>query len=166
MAQQPSSRWFQQPMLWLFVSLLGITVVCCFALMWVAAKTDDGLVSDHYYEDGQAIGKEFKRDALANTLNLSAQVMMGEDGRKVHVLLMPASQQPDRMQLRFAHPTQAGLDQVVSLVRDAGGMYVGNLPQSLAPHRWLVQLEAQGWRMQSEAVVSAAGVVDLKPLKH
>jgi hypothetical protein len=153
-------------MVWLIICLLGFTILACFALMWVAAKTNDGLVSDHYYEEGQAIGKEFKRDDLARSLGLGAQVMLGEDGRSVHMLLLPVTQQPVAVQLRFAHPTKAGLDQVLTLRRDGGGMYAATLPEKLAEHRWLVQLEADGWRLQTEGVIGAGDALSMKPLQH
>ncbi|WP_374349434.1 FixH family protein [Chitinimonas sp.] len=164
MSNAQAAGWQKQPILWLFIGLLVVTVLACIWLFWIAAKTNDGLVSDHYYEDGKAISQEVKQDQLAASLGLSAQIMIGNDGQAVHVLMMPTTQQPDVLKLRFAHPTRSGKDQQVQMRRDGSGMYVAQLPEKLAAQRWLMQIEAQGWRLQSEAIVGPGGAVIARPM--
>lgn len=165
-----SSRWYRQPVAWLFFILLAVTVLACVFLMYVAVRSDDGLVSDDYYKRGNEIGMEMGRDRQASALGLSAQLMVADDGRSLRVLLLPLPAQGKELTLRLSHPTRAGLDRVIRLRPDAGGMLLAELPDVLPTQRWLVQLEegtpakeATGWRLRAEARLAPGAVLQLRP---
>jgi len=86
-------------------------------LLWLAVTTYDGLVSDNYYKEGVAINQVLRRDERAAELGYRAHASLSEDGTHVRVLLRRTSQSvsPEAVQLRLAHPTRAGHDQVVVL---------------------------------------------------
>ena len=52
----------------------------------------------------------------------------------------------DRLTLRFARATRAGADVRVLLIRDAGGVWRGVLPE-MAPGKWYVELGNERWRL-------------------
>ena len=164
MHNEAGRHWYRQPMMWMIVLLLVGTVIACIGLYYIAAKTDDGLVSEHYYEDGQAISKEIALDTRARALGLSAQVMIGDDGQHIRVILQPTTIQPASLALKFTHPTLPGGDQLVTLASEGGGAYQGALPARLLSQRWLVQLSADDWRLQTEAPASSGGVLALQPM--
>jgi hypothetical protein len=153
------SRWFHEPMVWLFVGLLGVTVVAAFGLLYTAAATFDGLVDDDYYKQGNTINMSLKRDQQAAALGVRAQVMVGDDARTVRVLLTPTTVQPPALQLSIIHPTQQGQDRVLTLQRAPDGFYTGVLPRELPRQRWLLELESPGndWRLHTEARHAGAG---------
>lgn len=164
-----SSRWYRQPVAWLFLILLSVTVLACIGLIILAIKSDDGLVADDYYKRGNEIGMEIGRDKQAATLGLSAQLFVAEDGLSVRALLLPLPASPQAVVLRLAHPTRAGLDVVLTLQPEAGGMLVAKLEQPLHKQRWLVQLEAASvgtqaspWRLRHEAELGPGATLALK----
>jgi hypothetical protein len=160
------SRWFHAPVVWLFLSLLGVTILASVGLLYTAATTFDGLVDDDYYKQGNAINMGLKRDQRAVTLGVRAQVMLGDDARTVSVLLTPMTVQPPTLKLSIVHPTRQGQDRVLTLQRAADGLYTGVLPRALPRQRWLMELEPPGdaWRLHTEArLVGAGGSVRLVP---
>ncbi|GAB3246704.1 FixH family protein [Chitinimonas naiadis] len=165
MNQPVNNRWYQQPVVWLFLILLGVTVVACIGLMIIAIKSDDGLVTDDYYKRGNEIGKDIVRDRQAAKLGLSAKLMVSDDGLQARVLLIPMPAQPNPLTITLSHPTQAGQDLTLSLRPTEDGMYKAKLDGVLAPQRWLVQLDDPhgGWRLRGEATIGPGSAVDLKP---
>lgn len=162
--QDESQGWQRQPMVWLFLGVLALSLVGCAAMLWLAVTSNDGLVADDYYKRGQEIGMEIKRDDAARQLGLSAQLMLGEDGQALRVQ-MPGAEAPATLKLRLVHPTRAGLDRQVELRQDASGLYVGRLDATLATQRWLLQIEdpADRWRLRGEAQLGPGQAVTLKP---
>ncbi|QNM98021.1 FixH family protein [Chitinimonas koreensis] len=159
------NAWYRQPVIWLFLTLLIVTVAACFALIGVAIRSDDGLVADDYYKRGNEIGLEIHRDRQAVALGLSAQLLVGDDGKSVRVLLMPPSAEAKTVVLRLAHPTRAGLDRVLTLHPAADDMLVAALDAPLPEQRWLVQIEdgQNSWRLRGESRLGPGAALTLKP---
>ncbi|PHV11654.1 FixH family protein, partial [Chitinimonas sp. BJB300] len=100
-----SGHWYRQPVVLLFLGLLLVTVVACMGLIFMAIKTDDGLVTDDYYKRGNEIGMEMSRDTQAAKLGLSAQIFLAQDGRSIRALLIPMPDPAQPITLRLSHPT-------------------------------------------------------------
>ncbi|MFC4159426.1 FixH family protein [Chitinimonas lacunae] len=160
--QDKSQGWQRQPMVWLFLGVLALSLVGCAVMLWLALRSNDGLVADDYYKRGQEIGMELKRDHAARELGLSAQLLLGEDGQTLR-LQMPGKE--TQLQLRLVHPTRAGLDRQVELRPEAPGLYLGRLNEPLPHQRWLVQLEDPSghWRLRSEALLGPGRTALLQP---
>ena len=106
---------------------------------------------------------ELTRDNEAVRLKMGAQVMFGEGGRDVRVMLQsPVAAAPDKVRLLMLHPTLSDRDQQVELVKSGEGFYTGKLTLPAAAH-WFVRLEdiSGRWRLQSQWKPAEDNVVAL-----
>lgn len=122
--------------------------------VWLAIKSNDGLVVDDYYKQGLEVNQVMERDQKSGELGLSADVFLGNGGQ-VRVLLISSkgAALPENLKLRIAHPTRSGLDQEILLASEGQGTYSGNLQRSLeGGNRWLIRLEDQkaSWRLSAD----------------
>jgi hypothetical protein len=120
-------------------------------MLTLAVTTYDGLVADDYYEKGLQINRSMERDAMAERQGLAAVVLLGSGGGAVEVRLdgNPRFEAPEIVNLRLFHATRPGLDLHLALRRIASGRYLASRPD-LAPGRWYMQLDADGWRLTGE----------------
>jgi hypothetical protein len=79
-------------------------------------------------------------DVMRSDLNL--RLLLGSNGE---------AKLPEKIVLKLAFPTRAGLDQAVEMVSEGQGFYSGKLTADVSG-RWLVSLEdpAGQWRLQGE----------------
>lgn len=159
-----SKRWYQEPYVWLLISLPLSAVVAGFYTLYLAIVSDDGLVADDYYKRGKEINRVLKRDQVAASLGLSADTRFDFDLGKIVVNLKNRSafKAPAQLSLRLLHATRAGYDQSLVLQRLPDGKYFG-LYQSLVPGRWYVQLETEEWRLSGQLVMPAESNASLVP---
>jgi uncharacterized protein len=156
--------WYREPWPW-FLALGPAAVVMGGALtLWLALASNDGLVASDYYRRGLAINQLLARQQAAVRMQYSAQVTFSADGRNVRVKMDGNGQLPATLQLRLAHPTRAGLDEVVVLQAIHAGDFAANLGVPVAGRR-LVFLEdaAHTWRLTGEAPELAGATVALTP---
>ena len=150
-----SVPWYRHPWPWLLMAGPFIVVVAGAITLYLAVVSNDGLVRDDYYKQGLAVNQTSARDRKARELELNAQLMRGDDGRQIRVLLRakPGTVLPPVIQLGLAHPTRPGGDQDLVLSADAGqaSTYSGRLAAPLSG-RWLVTLEdaTMAWRLAGE----------------
>lgn len=161
MAAKP---WYREPWPWLLMAGPFAVVVAGFFTLWLAIRSDDGLVADDYYKRGLAINQMLSRAQLAAQLNLSARIVVGPDARRVRVAVAGNSDLPDELRLRLVHPTRSVADQSIILHAAAPGVYAGDLPAPIAGRR-LIMLEdiARTWRLAGEASNEAQASVVLAP---
>jgi hypothetical protein len=166
MRQSATSRvWYREPWPW-FLAAGPLAVVAAGAItVWLAVRSDDGLVADDYYKQGLAINQVIRRDQAAAELGLRANVLWNFDNHRVRVYLQSdAGPLPEAIQLRVLHPTQAGADQQVTLQAAGAGVYDGALAP-LRDGRWLLSLEdaRQTWRLMGKMSVPRDAEVTLEP---
>ncbi len=159
--QPVQGPWYRDRWPWLLILGPAIVVVAGFATLFIAVRTDDGLVADDYYARGLAINRQLERSARADALGLAATVDVGADGT-VAVTLDGGGQAPDArpaaLRLRLAHPTRAGDDLAATLARAGDARYEGRLAPPEAG-RWLVIVETDAWRLAPvETTAPIAGV--------
>jgi len=153
-----SAPWYRHPWPWLLMAGPFIVVVAGVITVYLAVVSNDGLVRDDYYKEGLAVNQTSARDRKARELELNAQLMRGDDGRQIRILLRakPGTVLPAEIRLGLAHPTRPGVDQDLVLAADAGQAptYSGELAAPLAG-RWLVTLEddTKAWRLTGEWIV-------------
>ena len=151
--QMAKTPWYREPWPWfLMVGPLAV-IAAGVVTVWLAVKSDDGLVSDDYYKEGLAVNQLLKRDQGAELIGLTADVMRA--GRQIRVLLLspvPDYVFPEKVSVRLKHPTQAGRDQQIELQAMGGGMYSGTLGAEV-DGRWNVSIEdgEGGWRLHAES---------------
>lgn len=144
-----ATPWYRHRWPWLLMLGPAIVVVAGIATLWLAVRSDDGLVADDYYKRGLAINERIERAARARSLGLSAVVDVGEDGY-VRARLAHAAGDggalPPAVRLVVAHATRAGADRRATLVRTPDGSYAGRIAP-LETGRWQVFVETDEWRL-------------------
>jgi len=156
--------WYRQRWPWLLIAGPAIVVVAGIVTVWLAIRSDDGLVADDYYRQGLAINQVIGRTDRAKALGISATVTVDADGHVAAHIAAPgnaAEANPEEVALLFAHPTRAGGDVRVALRRTADGSYAGHaaLP---ATGRWRVILEAPTWRLPAAELGDLPAKVSLQ----
>ena len=127
--------WYRQFWPWFLIALPATVVVAGFFTLYLAIKYSDDLVSDNYYRDGLAINQQLTQDLHATELALSARLDFNsgsDDAIEVLALELHSELKtfvmPSVLKLYLLHPTDAGEDQVVTLMAAGGGRYRGQLP--------------------------------------
>jgi hypothetical protein len=140
--------WYRHFHVWLLIAFPALSVAGGIATLWLAFRTDDGLVADDYYRQGMEINLRMERDRHAVAAGLDADLEFERASGRIRVALRARQgfPQPEVLRLSFMHPTRAGLDRTVRL--DAAGpmFYEGALPE-LEPARWYAVIEADDWRL-------------------
>lgn len=133
--------WYREPWPWLVMLGPAVVIVAGLATAYLAVVSNDGLVADDYYREGLAINQRTARDHRAAELAVEAELVLGDGGDRVRVLLRAnqGTPLPDSLVLRIAHPTRPGLDQNVVLRSEAIGVYGGRLTPLHG--RWRIVLE-------------------------
>lgn len=145
---QPPKPWYREPWPWLLMLAPLAAVLMGVVMVVLAARSKDGLVEDDYYKQGLAINRTLDRERHAVALHVSGVLEFSADRTHVRLLLGQDGAEPAALLLRLVHPTLAGLDQRVTLVRTGPGEFTGVLRAPPAG-RWLLTLEDddQSWRV-------------------
>ena len=145
--------WYRHRWPWFLMAGPATVVIAGIVTVWLAVRSNDGLVSDDYYKQGLAINQTTARDQAAVRLGLQAELMIGENGREVRAMLQSQSVTalPEAVIVRFMHPTRSGVDQAITLRRQGAGAYAGLAERPLGG-RWTVSLEDEKreWRLTGE----------------
>lgn len=143
--------WYREPWPWILMAGPGIVIIAAVITIWLAIVSNDGLVTDDYYKQGMTVNQKLQRDHFAASLGLTADVMRSGNGIRLLINSSAAADLPERLNIRLAHPTQAGFDQVVEMRLVGQGFYEGNLLADING-RWHVSIEdpAGKWRLQGD----------------
>ncbi|OHX17116.1 nitrogen fixation protein FixH [Chromobacterium amazonense] len=173
-AQHPARPWYKEPWPWILFGLPAVSVVVGIFFLMAAIKSDDGLVTDDYYKKGKAINMELRRDKAAAQMGLSAQLMLGSDGRSLRLVTASKVKLPDTLSLRMVHPAQDDFDQSAEMTMAGPNLYQGILAQPLVTaNHWYVLVEDHDkkWRIQGEWKTAQGPMVQLgqpqlEPAEH
>jgi hypothetical protein len=140
----------------------ALVVVASMITLWLAVRSDDGLVVDDYYKQGLAVNQTLTRDRTALARGYKADLAWDVGSGRVRVTLSGPHPLPPMLQLRIVHPTHAGLDQRVRLAAIGAGTYEAAIAAPRAG-RWLVLLEDEGrnWRLTGDWRVPQQPVLQL-----
>jgi uncharacterized protein len=143
---QPHTAWYREPWPWILMSGPAAAVAAGFVTLYIAVAGADPVVADNYYKEGLAINRVLERDR--NALDRGYRAMVLIDRSRARVNLTGEEALPQRLWLRFTHPTQAGQDRELSLRQIQPGWYEAAIELSPAA-RWEVQLEdaERSWRL-------------------
>ncbi|MDO8958846.1 MAG: FixH family protein [Rhodocyclaceae bacterium] len=156
-ALQNANPWYREPWPWLLMVLPATSVVVGLAFAWVAVVTNDGLVTEDYYKQGQMIGETLVQSRRAEELGIAASLRLTSDSIRIRLTARQADMPlPSALFVTVSHPTRAGQDQR-SVLKLAGDAYVGSLPAQVTGHRLvLIEDEAKTWRLVGSVVLPAA----------
>jgi len=155
-----AKAWYREPWPWLLMAGPAIVIVAGFYTLWLAVRSDDGLVADDYYKRGLAINQTLLRAQRAEELALGARVEPGVDGGQIRVTVTGAAALPPVLRFRLVHPTQAVADQWIELRAVRSGVYEGTRVAAAAGRRvMMLEDAARTWRLAGEATNSAQAVV-------
>lgn len=155
--------WYREPWPWILMAGPFVVVVAGFITLWLAIKTNDGMVDNDYYKRGLAINHTLYREKLASTLGLHGKLELNQDHTRAILKLSAASDRslPPVLQLHVIFPAKAGKDQMVRLQPVGRGLYQGYLSPP-TPGKWQLILEdaAKSWRLNGDLLVPAAGTAN------
>lgn len=153
-------KWYREPWPWLLMSGPALVVVAGIITAVIAFRGADGLVADDYYKQGLTVNRQIARDAEAARLGIGGEVSL-EAGR-VRVALRSTQPLPDRLTMRFAHPSRSSEDRIVYLAKGAEGHFDAPLPP-LGATRWRAIVETADWRVSAVVDPKAAPRAELSP---
>lgn len=163
--EAPSRPWFREPWVWFLAAGPIAVVLAGIVTVWLAVRSDDGLVVDDYYKKGLAINQTLGRDRAAAALGMRATLafLPAQGGVRVE---LGGGRAPAALRLRISHPTRAGRDQLIVLAAVAPGAYQGAIAP-LGAGRWLVLLEDTDniWRLMGEWQVPGENNITLAPAR-
>ncbi|HEY3432417.1 MAG TPA: FixH family protein [Rhodocyclaceae bacterium] len=151
--------WYKQPWPWILMSGPMMVIVASFISAWVALSSADGLVVEDYYKKGLAANQTIAMSDKAKSLGLEAGITLSENSISTVLSSKDKTyQMPPQINVTLAHPTRAGMDQVLRLDRGADG-YKGNYRLPRAGH-WIITVEdeAGSWRLMGNVMLPASGV--------
>lgn len=154
-----SKPWYKEPWPWILMSGPFAVVVASFVSAWVALSSTDGLVVEDYYKKGLAANETIAMSDKAKALGLQVGINLSSNAISAHLSSQDKNYGlPPRIRVTLAHPTRAGMDQTLNLVK-VGEVYQGEYRLPRAGH-WIVTVEdeAGSWRLLGNVVLPASGV--------
>jgi hypothetical protein len=158
--------WYREPWPWLLMAGPLASVIAGFVTLWLAVKTDDGLVAEDYYKEGLAINQLLHRDHMSAELGYEATLNFDFDHQLLRARMSSETGAaiPRVLRLRIVHPTRSGADQTVELPTSGASRFDGAI-KPLSAGRWLLILEdaTQSWRLTGEMRAPRDEEVVLQP---
>ena len=160
--QSVTPSWRQEPIVWMIIAIPMSSVLVGFLMLWLAINSNDGLVFDDYHQQGKEINRVLERDSMAKRLGIEAQIALLPESHRLELSVSSrnALNLPDRLSLRFLHPTRAGEDIHLQLQRAKTSDYIGEFPK-LGKGKWIVQLETDEWRINGIALIPENNLIKL-----
>jgi len=147
-AKPSAPPWYKEPWPWILMAGPLIVAVAGFFTLWLAIRTDDGVVAEDYYQKGLAINRTLRSNELAATRHYRATIIIGNAHSSVRVFLSGDGPLPSSVRLRISHASQGGEEQVVVLRTISRGAYQGNLNATGAGRHLLVLEDQEAtWRV-------------------
>lgn len=151
--------WYRQMWPWLLMLMPATALVGGVITYWLAAHSNNALVTDDYYKEGKAINLDLARDRFARDSRLVAEIAPapaaagGETAVQLRLRAADGFAFPDRLRLRLMHATRAELDREATLTHLGAGLYRQDGVALPAEGRWRIQIdEVQGrWRLVGTA---------------
>ncbi|MDM8545485.1 FixH family protein [Candidatus Venteria ishoeyi] len=161
--------WYREPYVWMIIFFPFLAVLAGSITIWIAIKSDDGLVVDDYYKRGLELNRSFARDKAASQYGIGGVLHLSPNTLKARLYLRSDASYalPEKLNLSFTHHTRTGFDQSIELTQTDKGIYDAALErdtQEIAGE-WTVQLETDDWRLVGHMPASSLKL-ELIPEKH
>lgn len=164
-----SKPWYRYGWPWFLISVPLVSMLLGGMMLYLGLSANNSLVVDDYYKEGKAINLRIERDRIAALLGMQADLWTTAEGIVLELstqaprlpeklqadaaLAHEAFTQPDSLQLRWVHVTQAQRDGEAVLQSLGGGRYLAvdsSLPAS-GKYRLHVQpVVDPSWRLVSK----------------
>ncbi|WP_449371365.1 FixH family protein [Thiomonas sp.] len=148
--------WYREPWPWFLIALPLIAVLASAYTIFLASKSPDSLVTDHYYKKGLAVGGDIERERHAQALHLSGQISIAA-GRIDLKLNQPVATETLHLMLR--HPLSQQKDVQIDLHRGTSGIYSAFSPP-LEAVRYRVHVETADWRLAGVWTPGASQILE------
>lgn len=156
--------WYRVPIVWLLIAVPLSAVAGGFTTLWLALRSNDGLVVDDYYRRGMEINRDLDRDRAAAARGVKARVQLDDARREMRIdLNLPAPQRPQQLRVQLLHATRQGYDRRFMAAPGGDGAYRVPLT-GLAPGHYYVQLAAGDWRLVGSLRFPNEAQADIVPL--
>jgi len=142
--------WYKQGWPWALISIPLLTIIACSVTIYIAFNTDDSLVKDNYYKEGLAINQSIKRIEHARSISAIATIEIDKQANLIHLNFQSSQTPPNRIVLKFSHPTLENKDQDFELAHLTGDDYAAEL-NNLEEAYWHIHLEdgSKTWLLKS-----------------
>jgi len=152
-----TTAWYREPWVWALIAGPALVVVAGAFTVFLAIRSDDGVVADDYYRQGLTINRVLHRQEKSQALAMAASVFFAADGRLVRVKVGGKAAPAAELKLMLVHATRSGRDQRITLKKTSDGSFEGQL-RPLAPGTWRVVLEddSAGWRLTGDCAADCA----------
>jgi hypothetical protein len=152
-------RWYREPWPWLLIAGPLAVVVASAATLWLAIRSDDGVVAHDYYKLGLLINQRLERPppGAPAPLRVSLRIAPGGEAR---LRVEGDTHPPARVRLTVGYPETSAPDEIVTLARGAEGEYAGTLAHG-RPGRRVVTLESAAWRLPTTTMHGGPGEVTI-----
>ncbi|MGE4071903.1 MAG: FixH family protein [Lysobacterales bacterium] len=134
------------PWHWLIFLPVLASVIAGLTTLGIAIRYGDKPLPESVMRTGPVQYGDSQPQLLARSLGLSATAELNPAARGI-VLELAGHDLPEQLSLRLWHPTDAGLDQVLTLTRSDDGRYRGVWPVEAQGLRLLLSSSEQGWEM-------------------
>jgi hypothetical protein len=155
--------WYREPWPWALIAGPAAVAMAGGVTIWLAVSSNDGLVADDYYRRGLAINQVLVRDREAARLGFRARLHVTDSGA-LEVALTGTAERPPALTLKLVHPTRAGEDRLLRLIRVAPGLYrVQSGPLPSGRRNAVLEDEAGTWRLTGEWAAPSGEALELLP---
>src|SRR5690554_5087565 len=79
--------WYKEFWFWFIFGLPVLAAMACAVTILIAVQHPDPLISDHWYDEGQAINAQFQQAARARQMNLTGQLLIHSEAQDVQFTL-------------------------------------------------------------------------------
>ena len=140
-------KWHREPYVWLLIVFPAVAVIGGLTTVWLAVRSNDGLVVDDYYIKGLEINQDLQRDENADEQNIKVVLDIDHTENKMVIdisgneIFIP----PESIKVSFIHATRKGFDQTYLVSVNKEGLYTIMI-NDLARGKWNILLEADNWR--------------------
>ena len=129
MRNRPSSShanvaWYREPWPWLIMAGPLAVVLASIVTVWLAVKSDDGVVAGDYYKRGLLVNQRLPKVAAPAD---KVTTYIGFMGDHMVVVVLGSDLTADTLQVTLEHPATRTRRQVV-LMLESGGAYSGVVP--------------------------------------
>jgi hypothetical protein len=161
---QQIEPWYRQGWPWFLFGLPAVVVIAGIATLIIANWDWDGPVVDDYYKEGLAVVMVIDKFERARSLGLTAHLSLRDGSVSIGLSSTQGSELPEKLQLKFIHPTRNSFDKQVLLKKGLDALYSGTFAP-LSAGRWEFQIEdeSQTWRMSGTAHIPTETEVEISP---
>lgn len=141
--------WYMHRWPWLLMLGPALVIVAGVHTTWLAFSQADALVVDDYYKQGKAINQDLRRDRVAATMGLAANMQYDAAlGRLTGTMASRDRPLQGKLHIKLIHSTLPQKDLKFDTQTDARGAFSVKLPM-LDMARWQVVVEGEqrDWRL-------------------